>query len=64
MIESGFLEWFLAVTGIKYMKSGPVLRQKAEEITSKLNIEFMPSSGWHDHSENMQGLATESGVSS
>jgi hypothetical protein len=36
---------------------GPVLRQKAEEVSLELNIDFVPSSGWHDHSENMQGLA-------
>jgi hypothetical protein len=58
MIESVLLEWFWQKQALNILIQDPVLRQKAEEIALKLNIQFMPSSEWH-----MQGLATESGVS-
>jgi hypothetical protein len=47
-IESVLLEWFRQKLALNIPIQGPVLRQKAEEITSKLNMEVTPSNAWLD----------------
>jgi hypothetical protein len=36
--------------------NGPILKRKAEEIATKLNTEFRPSSGWIDRFKKRSGL--------
>jgi hypothetical protein len=35
---------------------GPILKRKAEEIATKLNIDFRPSNGWIDRFKKWSGL--------
>jgi hypothetical protein len=47
-IESILLKWFRQKGLLFIPIQDPVLRQKAEEIALKLDLEFTPLNGWFD----------------
>jgi hypothetical protein len=56
-MESVLLERFRQKQALNIQIQGPVLRQKAEEIALKLNIEFTTLNGWLDRFRKHAGLS-------
>lgn len=55
-IEDKLIIWFKQARSANIPISGTILREKAEEIAKKLNIEFVASNGWIDRMKNRAGL--------
>jgi transposase len=55
--ELVLLEWFRQKQALNIPILGPVLRQKAEEITLKLNTEFTPLNRWLNRFRKRAGLS-------
>jgi hypothetical protein len=47
-VEAVLVEWFRQKRALNLTVDGPILKRKTEEIATKLNIDFRPSSGWID----------------
>jgi hypothetical protein len=47
-VEAILMVWFRQKRALNLTVDGPILKRKAEEIATKLNIDFRPSSGWID----------------
>jgi hypothetical protein len=47
-VEAILMERFRQKRALNLTVDGPILKRKAEEMATKLNIEFRPSSGWID----------------
>jgi hypothetical protein len=50
------MEWFRQKWALNLTVDGPILKREAEEIATKLNIDFRPSSGWVDRFKKCSGL--------
>jgi hypothetical protein len=55
--ESVPLEWFRQKQAINTSIQGSVYRQKAQEMTLKLNIYFTPSNGWSNQFRKCAGIS-------
>jgi len=56
-LETILLEWFQQARAANLPISGPILKEKAEEIAGRLAIdEFAASSGWLDRFKNRHGI--------
>jgi hypothetical protein len=47
-MEAILMEWFRQKWALHVTVDGPILKRKAEEIATKLNVDFRPSNGWID----------------
>ena len=59
-MEEKLLLWFKQARTANIPISGPILREKAEEIAKKMEIEFAPSNGWIDRMKKRAGLSYNS----
>jgi hypothetical protein len=55
-VEAILIDWFRQKQALNFTVDGPILKRKAEEIATKLSIEFRPSNGWIDRFKKRSGL--------
>ena len=55
-IEDVLYQWFKSTRGMGAPISGPILLQKAEEIASKMNLDFTPNMSWIDRFKKRRGI--------
>jgi hypothetical protein len=55
-VEAILMEWFRQKRALNLTACVPILKRKAEEIATKLNIDFRPSNGWIDRFKKRSGL--------
>lgn len=59
-VEIVLLEWFRQKRALNLPLSGPIIREKAEDIARRLNVEFTASNGWIDRFKKRAGLVYKS----
>ena len=55
-IEDVLYQWFKSTRGMGAPISGPILLQKAEEIASKMNLDFTPNMSLIDRFKKRRGI--------
>lgn len=59
-VEEKLMIWFKQSRSANIPISGTILKEKAEEIAKKMNVEFIASNGWIDRMKKRTGLVYKS----